>query len=160
MNIQSFVWTIDLNGNGAYSAWELWEAAKWVYRIPGNLLLEGLGHVPYLSSLLHIHASEATGYASLNGGMASLLSLVIWVAAIFSVLTLSSPTVYEDDSTLDSGQSLIGMSTAANRQIAGPQKDQDFSADHHAHRPVSRANYAIPGTKPIRHKRHRRLIIT
>lgn len=161
MNVRSFVWATDLNGDGSYSMWEIWEAARWVFRLPGNLLLEGLGHVPYLSSLLNIQASEATGYGSLNGGLASSLSLLIWVVVITSVLSLSSSTADEDNSAASSRQVLIGMKTTAVKQIAGPDKAQgQLSTEHHAHLPVSRTNYAVPGKKPIRHKRHRRLVIT
>src|SRR5690606_16759845 len=160
MNIQSFAWAIDLNGDGTYSMWETWEAARWVFRLPGNLLLEGLGHIPYLSSLLNIQASEATGYSSLNGGLASSLSLLIWVVAITSLLNRTSATDDEDDIVLPSRQAQIGMNASATRQIAGPEKNSPLSAEHRTHLPVSRVNYAMPGTKPIRHKRHRRLIIT
>src|SRR5690606_36317445 len=139
MNIQSFAWAIDLNGDGVYSMWENWEAAKWVFRLPGNLLLEGLGHIPYLSSLLGIHASEASGYGSLNGGLASSLSLLIWVVAIASILNLSSRTVVEPDTEEPSRQALIGMGTPATRQITGPQ--QHAPLEPRVHLPVSRANY-------------------
>lgn len=160
MYVKSFVWAIDLNGDGAYSTWEVWEAAKWGFRLPGNLLLEGLGHIPYLSSLLSIQASEATGYGSLNGGLASSLSLLIWVVAIVSLLALSSPAPTQEDNGTAPRQAQIGMNATAARQIAAPNKNQGQSTDHHAHRPVSRANYAMPGKKPIRHKRQRRLVIT
>ncbi|MGB6104252.1 MAG: hypothetical protein WBF88_10460 [Pusillimonas sp.] len=166
MNVKSFEWVIDLNHDGVYSTWEFWEAVKWVYRLPGNLLLEGLGHTPYLSSALGIRASEATGYGSLNGGLATSLSLLLWVIVIFGILTLLSPTADEDDTNtaLDPAQALIGMNAPPfARQIQGPAKEQDGSpAVHHghAHLPVSRASYAVPGKKPVRHKRHRRLVIT
>ena len=159
MNIQSFVWSIDLNSDGSYSAWEIWETIRWMFRIPGNLLLEGLGHIPYVSSLLHIHASEATGYSSLNGGLSSSLSLIIWAAALAGILTLASPTVIKKDKSPE--PMLIGTNIVSTaRRLAAPTASAQMPAQHHAHWPVSRSSYSMPGIKPIRHKRHHRLIIT
>src|SRR3546814_11498243 len=76
--------------------WELWESVKFVYRMPGNLAVEGLGHVPYLSSFLGIKASEATGYGSLDGLLSVTLSLLFWMVLLFSALTLSSPSADEE----------------------------------------------------------------
>ena len=160
MNIQSLVWTIDLNNDGSYSAWEILETVRWVFRIPGNLILEALGNTPYLSSLLHIEASAATGYNSLNGSLASSLSLIVWALALVGILTLASPSVIKKDRT--SEPLLIGSNVVSTtQQLAAPAANSPHTASsHHVHLPVSRSNYAMPGTKPIRHKRHRRLIIT
>ncbi|MDS1140828.1 hypothetical protein RE432_10310 [Pusillimonas sp. SM2304] len=164
MNIESLNLVIDLNRDGAYSPWELWEAVKWVYRLPGNLLVEGLGHIPYLSTLLNIQASEATGYRSLNGSLSVTLSLMLWVVAIFSLLTWLSPTVDEpDDASLDAASARRSPATgAAHARLAEPDGKQghDEAAAPHArpHLPVSRANYAAPGKKPKRHRRHHRLV--
>ncbi|NYT58750.1 hypothetical protein H0A65_07415 [Alcaligenaceae bacterium] len=160
MNVHSFIWATDLNGDGAYSPWEIMEAVKWAFRLPGNLLLEGLGHVPYVSSLLHIQASEATGYGSLNSGLAASLSLLIWAVAIFTVLSLTSSSDNETESAPASRQALIGTNPTTQRQIAGPQKTPGQPASRPMHLPVSRANYAMPGKTPVRPKRHRRLVIT
>src|SRR3546814_19184028 len=98
MKIESLNIVVDLNHDGAYRMWELWESVKFVYRMPGNLSVEGLGHVPYLSSFLGIKASEATGYGSLDGLMSVPLSLLFWMVLLFSALTLSS-TSADDAST-------------------------------------------------------------
>src|SRR3546814_11313638 len=66
--------------------------------MPGNLAVEGLGHVPYLSSFLGIKASEATGYGSLDGLLSVTLYLLFWMVLLFSALTLSSPSA-DDEST-------------------------------------------------------------
>src|SRR3546814_12519759 len=79
--------------------WELWESVKFVYRMPGNLAVEGLGHVPYLSSFLGIKASEATGYGRLDGLLSVTLSLLFWMVLLFCSLTLSSPSA--DDARKD-----------------------------------------------------------
>jgi len=160
MNVHSFIWATDLNGDGAYSPWEILEAVKWVFRLPGNLLLEGLGNVPYVSSLLHIQASEATGYGSLNSGLAASLSLLIWAVGIFTVLSLTSSSDAQAESESSPGQPLIGMNPVATRQIEGPEKAPSQPGGRPVHLPVSRANYAMPGKMPVRHKRHRRLVIT
>jgi len=164
MNIQSLNLVLDINRDGAYSLWEIWEAVKWVYRLPGNLLVEGLGHTPYLSTLLNIHASEATGYRSLNGTLSVTLSLMLWVFAIFSLLTLLSPTVDETDDMSDAATTRLGASHAAVHtsvsEQQAPKHGHDGAAAVHArtHLPVSRANYAAPGKKPKRHRRHQRLV--
>src|SRR5690606_2042009 len=137
---------------------EIMEAVKWVFRLPGNLLLEGLGHVPYVSSVLHIQASEATGYGSLNSGLAASLSLLIWAVAIFTVLSLTSSSDTASESAPVSTPALIGTNPATIRQIAGPGKSSDQPASRPVHLPVSRANYAMPGKMPVRHKRQRRLV--
>lgn len=164
MNIESLNLVIDLNRDGAYSLWEIWEAVKWVYRLPGNLLVEGLGHIPYLSTLLNVQASEATGYRSLNGSLSVTLSLMLWVVAIFSLLTLLSPTVDEaDDADPDAASARHGLSAGATHARLSEQygkQGHDGAAALHArtHLPVSRANYAAPGKKPKRHRRHHRLV--
>ncbi|MCC2595037.1 hypothetical protein LKR43_01650 [Pusillimonas sp. MFBS29] len=160
MNVHSFIWATDLNGDGAYSPWEIVEAVKWAFRLPGNLLLEGLGNVPYVSSVLHIQASEATGYSSLNSGLAASLSLLIWAIAIFTVLSRSSSSDTAAERPPASKPALIGTNPATIRQIAGPDKTAGQTARRPVHLPVSRANYAMPGKAPLRHKRQRRLVIT
>src|SRR3546814_752173 len=98
MKIESLNIVVDLNHDGAYSMWELWESVNFVYRMPVNLAGEGMGHVPYLSSFLGIKASEATGYGSLDGLLSVTLSLLFWMVLLFSALTLSSPSA-DDEST-------------------------------------------------------------
>lgn len=107
MNIESLKLVIDLNGDGSYSLLEISELLRTLYRLPGNLMVEGLGHIPYVSSLLGIEASRATGYGSFNGLLSISLSLLFWVAAVFAVLTLSSPDSQEPENhpaTLAKGQ--------------------------------------------------------
>lgn len=91
MAIQTLNFTVDLNNDGAYSLWELWLVAKELYRVPGNLAVEGLGNIPVVAEWLNIRASEATGYASLNGTLAVLISLLFWTALLFTALSYLSP---------------------------------------------------------------------
>ncbi len=90
MHIETLNFSMDINGDGVYSRWEIWETLVWAYRLPGNLVVEGLGNVPVLSDLLGIQASQATGYASLNGPVAVALSLVFWLGLIVGALALTS----------------------------------------------------------------------
>ena len=158
MSVRSFIWAIDLNGDGSYSPLELWEAAKWLFRLPGNLLIEGMGNIPFVSPVLHIRASEAAGYTSLNGGLSSSLSLLVWAAILVGILCWASPS--DEDNNTASKRPLLGTNMTTTRQLPGPGTSSDTAESHHAHLPVSRSSYAMPGLKPVRHKRHRRLIIT
>lgn len=120
MNIESLKLIVDINHDGHYSLWEVWEAAKSLYRMPGNLMVEGLGHVPYVSDILGIHASAGTGYDSFNGLLAITLSLLFWIAVLFAILTLSSP---EDDSTdeiVSQDTSAAAISRATVAPATGP----------------------------------------
>src|SRR5690554_1555376 len=107
MKIQALDLVVDLNRDGTYSGWELWEAIKFLYRLPGNLLTEALGHIPYVSSALGIQASEASGYASLNGLFAVTLSLIFWVLVVFAMLTLASPEKDDVAETADANPNTI-----------------------------------------------------
>src|SRR5690606_37013101 len=143
MNIQSFVWTIDLNGDGSYSSWEILETVRWVFGIPGNLVLEGRGNILDVSSLLHIQAADATGSSSLNGGVSSSLSLVLWAAALAYVLPLASPTIIRRDKSSEPmriGSNIV--STA--RRLEAPGRTSQVSSPQHAHLPVSRSSYSMP----------------
>lgn len=159
MNIQSLKLVVDFNRDGSYSPSELWEAVKFFYYLPGNLIVEGLGNIPYVSSALHIHASQATGYASLNGLLSVTLTLIFWILVVFGILTLCSPTIDEVDGPTDTE-----TGTGQNRQHTPElHKSAEAPSDHVAstsgrtrmHMPVSRAVYAFPGKKPKRHPRHR-----
>ncbi|MFW7340131.1 hypothetical protein V0R37_01135 [Pollutimonas sp. H1-120] len=154
MKIESLHLVVDINHDGAYSLWELWESVKFVYRLPGNLLVEGLGHIPYLSSFLGIKASEATGYGSLDGLLSVTLSLLFWIVVLFSVLTLSSPSTDEVDESpkgSDGGHAKPppGFLPAGTGRVSASAAESDdgawVSSTIHSHRPVSRPAYSAPG---------------
>ncbi|WP_353147949.1 hypothetical protein [Pollutimonas bauzanensis] len=161
MNIQSLKLVVDFNRDGSYSPAELWAAVKFFYYLPGNLIVEGLGNIPYVSSAFHIHASQAAGYGSLNGLLSVTLTLIFWILVVFGILTLCSPTVDEVDDATDAE---TGLGLGQNRQyIPELHKAAEAPSDHatstsartRVHMPVSRAVYAFPGKKPKRHPRHR-----
>ncbi|UYO92769.1 hypothetical protein [Pollutimonas sp. M17] len=162
MKIESLNLVVDINHDGAYSMWELWEAVKFVYRVPGNLLVEGLGHIPYVSSFLGIRASEAAGYGSLDGLLSITLSLMFWIVVLFSALTLSSPS--EDDAG-DSAEKAPGpaleapsgfpLEKSGHTPSAGARDDGAWvSSAVRGHLPVSRSAYSAPGS--AKHKKPRR----
>ena len=143
MNIASLNVIVDINKDGSYSVWEVWETAKVVYRLPGNLIIEALGNTPHVSSLLNIQASQDTGYASLNGSLAVTLSLLFWVVAISSILTLASPSDEYDD--------IPEAREIENSNVA--KMPMNSSPHARAHLPVSRVNYPAPGKRQKR-RRH------
>jgi len=96
MTVQSLNIVFDINHDGHYSAWEISEVLKDLYHIPGNLLVEALGHIPFIAEPLSIHASQAAGYSSLNGTLAVLVSLVFWMLLLFTALSKASPTESTD----------------------------------------------------------------
>lgn len=160
MKIESLNLVVDLNRDGAYSPWELWEAAKDIYRLPGNLVVEALGNIPYVSPVLKISASEATGYASLNGLLALTLSLLFWILVIFAVLMWTSPS---DDDIEDT--SVIPMNANAGEALPTyddtaslPQRPAVSTVQARVHLPVSRHIYAAPGKTPRKHRRRHHLI--
>jgi len=145
MNIESLKMVVDINRDGSYSLWELWEAVTFVYRLPGNLMVEGLGNIPYVADFLGIQASSATGYASLNSLWAIGLSLLFWMLAIFTVLTLGSPEAPEAESpelNPDDVAKPVKLSPAL------PSRPVGTAMQTRAHLPVSRSSYAISGRKP------------
>ena len=169
MKIQSLMFTVDTNHDGTYNMRELWEVGKAIYRLPGNLLVEGLGNLPYAAQFLNIQASASNGYASLNGTLAVAVSLIFWVSLVFTVLTIASPT--DPNALPDAAANLSPQNSkqhtlhnqhvhaallhqhaaAPRRGLAG--KAATVSRDR-MHLPVSRSYYAAPGRKPVR-KRHR-----
>jgi len=162
MNIQSLHLVLDLNHDGSYSLWELWEAVKFVYRLPGNLLVEGLGHIPYVSSALGIQASPAAGYASLDGLLATGLSLLVWIAVIFALLTLASPEDKIDGAPETDAMSNVHVLHKERPQqepvdmaaAIMPQRPAVSAVQARVHLPVSRPAYAARGLKPRRKRRH------
>ncbi|HWL27459.1 MAG TPA: hypothetical protein VNQ97_00995 [Burkholderiaceae bacterium] len=167
MNIQALDLVVDLNHDGTYSGWELWEAIKFLYRLPGNLITEALGHTPYVSSALGIQASEATGYGSLNGLLAVTISLIFWVLVVFALLTLASPDSDQYIDTADTARPDTMTSAAATDpgSLQGPLQhnrpahesataSDDVTASPRGHLPVSRPLYAAPGKRPKRRRIH------
>lgn len=90
MHFQSLQWVIDLNADGHVSMWELWETLRWVFRIPGSLVVEFIGQFPALAQILGIQASAATGYASLTGLLAKVLSFFFWLPLLVWALSFST----------------------------------------------------------------------
>ncbi len=158
MNIQSLNLIVDLNNDGRYSVWELWEAIKFVYRLPGNLLVEGMGHVPPVASLFRIEATPVNGYDSLDGLLSVTLSLIFWVIVVFGILTLLSPSADIDDETLDASpanaQNGYQSGSAGSTAMASNASDAVQAIPKRHHHPVSRPVYAAPGRKPKRHPWH------
>lgn len=91
MQIMSLSHKLDVDGDGTLSRWEVLETLKWVYHLPGNLIMEGLGHVPYLSGWLGIEASAATGYGSFGSLPSVVLSLLVWLALFCGLISLRLP---------------------------------------------------------------------
>lgn len=173
MNIQSLALRIDANNDGVYNMWELWDVAKAIYRLPGNLVVEGLGNLPLVANFLNINASVNSGYSSLNGTLAVAISLVFWVAILFTVLTVTSPSapLEEDGNTLtNAGQAPSSQHALHNHHVHAASLHQHAAAPRRglaakaatvprdrAHLPVSRTYYAAPGKKPIRKRNRLRL---
>lgn len=88
--MQTFQWIIDANGDGIYSLNEILQTMRWGFRIPGSLIIETLGSIPALADLLNIRASDATGYASLRGGLVNILSLFFWASLCLWFLEVSA----------------------------------------------------------------------
>ena len=176
MALQSLQYTLDTNLDGSLSAWEIWEAAKFLYRLPGNLAVEGMGNIPMLADALRIQASPATGYESLGGTLSLAISLVAWVALLFWLLTVTSPSVpAQTPAEENASPNANHEHTSATQAMATRQEAQrDFAQKgHHGqgkpplaestatshrrqrpHLPVSRRYYAAPGTRAT-HRRHR-----
>ena len=87
MYIRSLQWTMDINGDGKLSSWEIWETLRWAFQLPGNLILEAIGQFPALATLLHIQASSSTGYASLNTVPTKGLTLLFWICLFLWVVS-------------------------------------------------------------------------
>ncbi len=90
MHFQTFQWAVDLNADGSVSLWEVWETLRWIFRIPGSLVVEFMGQFPALAQALGLKASAATGYASLDGLIAKVISLFFWLPLLVWALGLGS----------------------------------------------------------------------
>src|SRR5690625_1140484 len=88
MQFQTFQWVMDIDGNGTLSSWEIWETIRWAFRVPGSLVVELIGQYPALAQLLGISASPETGYASLDGFYAKVLSILFWLPLLFWILSV------------------------------------------------------------------------
>lgn len=88
MWIESFNLVLDANHDGAISLAEAWHVFGWLYQLPGNLVIEVLGAIPPVANLLQIQASAETGYGSLNGGLATVISLLIWLLVVIQLAGL------------------------------------------------------------------------
>ncbi len=159
MDIHSLNLIVDTNHDGSYSLGEIWESVKFIYRLPGNLVVEGLGHIPYVSTLLHIHAAPETGYGSFNGLISTALTLIFWVVVVFSVLTLCSPDGDQPEDpagdAMQNRQYGPGAEMTAGAGAGGGAALESVpaaahSSRSHAHLPVSRTVYAARGKKPKR----------
>ncbi|MGO3843839.1 MAG: hypothetical protein ACTJHY_14465 [Alcaligenes pakistanensis] len=93
--MQTFQWIIDANGDGIYSLNEIFQTMRWAFRIPGSLVIEAAGSIPVLSDVLRIQASDTTGYASLRGGLVSILSLFFWAILCLWFLESNSKPMVE-----------------------------------------------------------------
>lgn len=85
MWIESFNLVLDTNSDGTITLAEAWYIFTWLYQLPGNLVIELLGNIPPIAHLLHISASAQTGYSSLNGGLATVVSLLIWLLVVIEL---------------------------------------------------------------------------
>lgn len=90
MHIQTFQWAIDLNGDGQFSLWEIWETLRWVFRMPGSLVIELLGQSPFVAHILNIKASAASGYSSLDGLLSKAISFLFWLPLLMGILSAGS----------------------------------------------------------------------
>lgn len=88
MNIVSLHWVIDANHDGHISLVETWHTLKWLYQLPGNLFVEGLGHIPVAATTFHIHATEQAGYFSLNSWFTAAFSLFFWLFVLIQLAKL------------------------------------------------------------------------
>lgn len=92
MHIQSLQWFVDLNADGGITLGMLWEALRGIFRLPGALVVELIGHYPIIAKPLGIAASPETGYASLTGLLAKVISFLFWIPLLISLLNISSRT--------------------------------------------------------------------
>lgn len=88
MNIVSLRWVLDTNHDGLISFAETWHTLQWLYQLPGNLFIEGLGHIPVAATTFHIHATAQAGYYSLNSWFTALFSLFFWLFVLVQLAKL------------------------------------------------------------------------
>ncbi|MDY0309825.1 MAG: hypothetical protein RBR29_08555 [Castellaniella sp.] len=90
MNIQALHFVLDIDGNGSVAGWEIIEALKWAFSLPGRLMIEGLGNIPFVADAFHIQASAATGYASFHSLPATVLNLTFWVGCLVLITRIGA----------------------------------------------------------------------
>lgn len=90
MNIQALHFVLDIDGNGSFAGWEVIEALKWAFSLPGRLMVEGLGNIPPIADTFHIQASAATGYASFHSLLATALNLLFWVGCLVLITRIGA----------------------------------------------------------------------
>lgn len=90
MNIQALHFVLDIDSDGSIASWEVLHAVKWGFSLPGRLLTEGLGNIPWVADTLGIQASAATGYASFNSLLASGASLIFWVLLLYGLTRIGA----------------------------------------------------------------------
>ncbi|MHA3903192.1 hypothetical protein ACTPOE_06385 [Castellaniella sp. WN] len=90
MNIQALHFVLDIDGNGSVAGWEIIEALKWAFSLPGRLMVEGLGNIPFVADTFHIQASAATGYASFHSLPATVLTLLFWVGCLVLITRIGA----------------------------------------------------------------------
>jgi len=90
MNIQALHFVLDIDGNGSVAGWEVVEALKWAFSLPGRLMVEGLGNIPPVAGAFHIQASAATGYASFHSLLATVLNLLFWVGCLVLITRIGA----------------------------------------------------------------------
>lgn len=90
MHLQSLQWIYDLHASGSIGGWELWQALKGLFNLPGNIVIELLGSYTVIAQTLGIAASEQTGYASLNGLIAKIISCAAWLFVFIQVVNIGT----------------------------------------------------------------------
>ena len=100
MHIQSLQWFYDLQASSSVG---IWDYLRLAFTLPGNLFVELIGAFPSLASLLGIAASPETGYGSLNGLIAKVVSCAVWLFLFIQLLNLSArpkrhPVYLDEDS--------------------------------------------------------------
>jgi hypothetical protein len=90
MNIQALHFVLDIDGNGSVAGWEIIDALKWGFSLPGRLMVEGLGNIPFIAQAFGIQASAATGYASFHSLLATALNLLFWVGCLVLVTRIGA----------------------------------------------------------------------
>lgn len=124
MKIEALNFYIDMNGDGRYNGWEVWETVKWVYRLPGNLLIEGVGNVPLLANLLGVQASETTGYASFNNWMVVGFSLLFWLALLIFLASFKRDTDTAPEASQQQATHKIPLRLTDERKVKPLQENK------------------------------------
>ncbi len=87
MHLQSLQWLLDLQASNSAGFLDYF---RFAFTLPGNLFVELIGVFPALASFLGIAASPETGYSSLNGLLAKIISCAFWLFLFIQALNLSN----------------------------------------------------------------------